>query len=327
MRVAFVSVLMFTTLGCGDGGHIVSTRDSANLATSAGGSLGTGGMANQQGGASNLGGRVATGGSTGSGGRLTGSAVTGNGGNATITGGTSSQGGSATGGAGVNGGAGTTGGSSTTLGDFNPCPPAPTPCAIMALGDSITDGYSASDGGGYRIPLFRLALADHKSITFVGSGNGGPATVEGVPFPTAHEGHSGLAINELMPFVQNASGGNAQIILVMAGTNGCENGEMIVCLENLLNAAFTAAPDALVVAAQVIPTNPDGLAAFNAQIPALVDRLALSGKHVVLADQYHSFLANPEYGAAYLVDYAHPNDVGYKVMADVWYQAIRGFLH
>jgi len=291
MRVAFVSVLMFTTLGCGDGGHIVSTRDSANLATSAGGSLGTGGMANQQGGASNLG------------------AMTGNGGSAMITGGT------------------TSGGSSTTLADFNPCPPAPTPCAIMALGDSITEGYSASDGGGYRTPLFRLALTDHKLITFVGSGNGGPATVDGVPFPPAHEGHSGLAINELMPFVQNASGGNAQIILVMAGTNGCENGEMIVCLENLLNAAFTAAPDALVVAAQVIPTNPDGLAAFNAQIPALVDRLALSGKHVVLADQYHSFLANPEYGAAYLVDYAHPNDVGYKVMADVWYQAIRGFLH
>ncbi len=327
MRVALVSLLVFTTLGCG--GHTASMSDRANLVTSAGGSLGTGGKSSQQGGALSLGGSVATGGSTGSGGRQTG---TGNGGNTTITGGTSAQGGSATGGAGVNGagttgGAGATGGSSTTLGDFNPCPPAPTPCAIMALGDSITDGYAASDAGGYRSPLFHLALTDHKSITFVGSNNGGPATVDGVPFPSAHEGHSGLAIDEIQPFVQNASGGNAQIILVMAGTNGCENGEMIVCLENLLNAAFTAAPDALVVAAEVTPTNPDGLAAFNAQIPALVDRLALSGKHVLLADQYHPFLANPDYGTAYLVDYAHPNDAGYKVMADVWYHVIGGFLH
>src|SRR3984957_14972056 len=36
-------------------------------------------------------------------------------------------------------------------GAYQPCPPAGTPCAIMPLGDSITDGTAGSSiGGGYR---------------------------------------------------------------------------------------------------------------------------------------------------------------------------------
>src|SRR5436190_12856238 len=41
---------------------------------------------------------------------------------------------------------------------YDPCPAAGTPCAVMPLGDSITEG-AGSSGGGYRPPLFHLALA------------------------------------------------------------------------------------------------------------------------------------------------------------------------
>jgi len=76
---------------------------------------------------------------------------------------------------------------------YNPCPPAGTPCAVMPLGDSITDG-AGSSGGGYRVPLFHLVSQDQKTITFVGSGQNGPAMVDGKAFPQHHEGHSGYTI-------------------------------------------------------------------------------------------------------------------------------------
>lgn len=282
-----------------------------------GGRPGVGGAAQSSGGITHAGGAPSAGGTTSAGGQaITGGTTNGSGG--TPAGGTSSAGGTPNGSAAI-------GGNSNPSSPFDPCPPAPTPCAIMALGDSITDGYSASDGGGYRVPLFRSALADNKHITFVGSGSGGPATVEGVAFPDAHEGHSGAAIDDLVQYAPNASG--AQIVLVMAGTNGCESGELIDCYAKLLEALFAAAPNALIVAGTVIPTNPDGFATFNAQIPQLVTSLAASGKHVVMADLYTPFLAKADYGTAYLVDYAHPNDAGYRVMADVWYGAIKGVLH
>src|SRR4051812_346982 len=44
---------------------------------------------------------------------------------------------------------------------YAPCPPKGRACAIMPLGDSITEGYRSS-GGGYRPPLFHLALQDGK---------------------------------------------------------------------------------------------------------------------------------------------------------------------
>jgi hypothetical protein len=60
--------------------------------------------------------------------------------------------------------------------DFAPCPSPTTACAILPLGDSITDRVGSS-GGGYRVELFRRALANQQNITFVGTAANGPNVV------------------------------------------------------------------------------------------------------------------------------------------------------
>jgi hypothetical protein len=68
----------------------------------------------------------------------------------------------------------------------------------MPLGDPITDGCcgenTTSMGGSYRVELFRLSLTHNKKLTFVGSHQSGPNTVDNVTFPKSQEGHSGWTI-------------------------------------------------------------------------------------------------------------------------------------
>jgi hypothetical protein len=72
-----------------------------------------------------------------------------------------------------------------------PCPTtAGTACAVLPLGDSITEGWLPTGGvGGYRVELFSKAVLAGKSITFVGSqtSSGAPNTVQNQTFPKKHE--------------------------------------------------------------------------------------------------------------------------------------------
>lgn len=83
---------------------------------------------------------------------------------------------------------------------FAPCPTDGNPCVILPVGDSITFGLGAMspvpNQGGYRVELFRRALADGHAITFTGRVANGPNTVDGQPFPRGHEGYSGATIND-----------------------------------------------------------------------------------------------------------------------------------
>src|SRR4051812_10504460 len=115
---------------------------------------------------------------------------------------------------------------------FSPCPSDGTPCRIMPLGDSITFGIGSS-GGGYRVELFRQAVADQHDITFVGvvgPGGGsntpnGPTMVGGQAFPRSHEGFSGFTISgggagSLAGLVDAAiAQTDPNIVLLMIGTN------------------------------------------------------------------------------------------------------------
>src|SRR5437763_1179031 len=60
---------------------------------------------------------------------------------------------------------------------FAPCPTDGTPCVVMPLGDSITEGYPNFNGG-YRVELFNQAVMGSKNITFVGRKSNGPTTVD-----------------------------------------------------------------------------------------------------------------------------------------------------
>jgi lysophospholipase L1-like esterase len=223
---------------------------------------------------------------------------------------------------------------------YAPCPAAGTPCAVLPLGDSITDGVGSS-GGGYRPQLFHLALAAKRALTFVGTGMNGPTTVDGVTFPRRHEGHSGYTIDHGGP--GNRSGLSSDIDLVnvikaqkphivtlMIGTNDVDTNFDLpnapVRLGKLMDMILDADPALLLVVAQIVPTTDDAenvkVREYNAAIPALVAARASAGRHVAMVDMYAAFTANAAYKTALMADKLHPKDAGYTVMAATWYAAV-----
>lgn len=212
---------------------------------------------------------------------------------------------------------------------YQPCPAAPEPCKILPLGDSITLGVGFN--GGYRVELFRKALAAKQKISFTGSMANGPATVDGVAFPKNHEGRPAWKINQLLPIIPSpALQQKPHIVLLMIGTNDVARptgagdlADMPKRLGTLIDKLITNLPDALIVVSSITPMTLGGsnVQTFNKSIPAVVEARAAAGKHVKFVDQYTGF------NTAWLGDGVHPNQRGYAQMATVWYDAIGPLLH
>jgi len=66
--------------------------------------------------------------------------------------------------------------------------------------------------------------------------------------------------------------------------------------------------------------------AYNAAIPALVETRAKAGKHIVFVDNYQAYTQNASYKNAYMADNLHPNDAGYAVLGQSFYDAIANYL-
>jgi len=230
---------------------------------------------------------------------------------------------------------------------FNPCPADGSPCRIMPLGDSITDGLvgvgpgnTQGSNGGYRVELFRQAIADGHAITFVGTspttgfggGPNGPTEVDGQPFPRDHEGISGDTIPGVAGRVNAALAATTpDIILLQIGTNHLYAGlppEVPGQLEDLLDQITDAAPDALLVVAQVTPLGVpnNGAQQYNAAIPAMVQERVDAGKHLLMVDNFTPIATDPAGVAGLVGDNIHPNAAGYAIMAGTWYDAIESFL-
>ncbi|HET9952854.1 MAG TPA: SGNH/GDSL hydrolase family protein [Polyangiaceae bacterium] len=341
------------------GGRGGATSSQTGGSTATGGSVSTGG-ANASGGSSSPSGGATTG--MGGGAGLSGGGAGGTSGAGGSSGGTDSKGGTSgsgagggnagagaggkttgeSGGAGGRGGAsgdggtgGSNGGASGGSTSFRPCP-ANDPCKILPLGDSITHGLQSSDNAGYRSQLFKLAVADNKKLTFTGSQSSGPNQVSGATFPKNHEGHDGWTVDP--GFSKYGSGGISSlipspalstmpnIVLLMIGTNDITStdtpGATADRLDGFLGKLVQAAPDALIVVAQITPVAYDSadLKNYNSKIPGLVQARVAKGQHLIGVDMSKM----PTSGLA--SDKVHPNDQGYAYMANVWYEAIKGYL-
>ena len=227
---------------------------------------------------------------------------------------------------------------------YQPCPKDGA-CRIMPFGDSITDGYSPSTPGGYRVELFRLLHRAGKNVTFVGSGSNGPAQVERVPFPPKHEGHSGWTIapaggrsgiSTLVASVMPQH--RPHVVLLMIGMNDAiDNHDMANAprrLGALIDGIYARLPSVLIIVAQPVPARGDAskgddtalnarLRAFGAAIPAVVKQRADAGKHILLVDMHTAFLAER---ASLLSDQWHPNAKGYALIGAQWFAALEPHL-
>jgi hypothetical protein len=297
---------------------------ASSLPTGGGGAVGTAGMAGSP---------STGGGGSGGGGGSSGSAAggaSGSGAGGGVTGGSPSGG---SGGASTAGSGGAAGGSAGGSGSFDPCPAAGD-CKVLPLGDSITFG-TPSNNGGYRVKLFIDAKTDNKKLTFVGTASAnGPQNVMvngmSVPFPRSNEGYPGITIGNLDS--QHISNGKAftnkpHIVLLHIGTNdmyGGNPGGAPNALKKIIDDIAMQVPDALIAVSTIIPLSSGNgqVMTYNATIPGIVKDKAAAGKHVIFVDQYKDFPTSE------LTDGVHPDDSkGYPRMGDVWYAAIKQYLH
>ena len=335
----------------GSGGSLASGGNSGatgGISPASGGATETGGTAGSGGGGPASGGQSGAEGGTAPSGGAFAAGGTGSSGGAFAAGGTPTSGGApADGGTnsagwagqehGLGGGGGSMpAGGSGGAGSYSPCPTSGDACRILPFGDSITDGVASSDLGGYRSQLFALVVAANQNVTFIGSQSSGPAQVSGMPFPKNHEGHSGWTIEP--GYSSYGSGGISSlvpspafdtiphIVLLMIGTNDvtADSGQNTMAdrLGALLDKIVLAAPDALIVLAQLTPVSWSAAALddYNAKIPGLVEERSASGQHIVSVDMHQMPLS------ALASDGVHPGDQGYAYMADVWYGAIKDVL-
>lgn len=189
---------------------------------------------------------------------------------------------------------------------------------VLPLGDSITWGFSSSDGNGYRKPLLDKLAAAEASVDFVGSQRSGTMA------DADNEGYNGAVISEIDNYENAATVGyRPNVVLVHAGTNDmnrpADPDTAPDRLGRMIDDIVAHVPDAVVVVATIVPasnaTVQSRITKYNAAIPAVVQKRVDAGKKVVLASMNNVTTGD-------LKDGLHPNDTGYAKMADTWRGAL-----
>lgn len=191
---------------------------------------------------------------------------------------------------------------------------APSGVRIMPLGDSITYGVHSSDGGGYRVYLWNMLQQMGFPVTFVGSKQAGPANS-----PRANEGHSRAMIKYIQAHIVFwLNYFHPDIILLTIGTNDMgsplDRPLAVERLTNLLTTIATVAPHTSVLVATIPPLChfEKYVREYNNAIPAIVARLQARGDMISWVD-VHAAVPMSE-----LFDCVHPDDAGYRAMAEAW---------
>jgi lysophospholipase L1-like esterase len=120
------------------------------------------------------------------------------------------------------------------------------------------------------------------------------------------------------------------IVLLHIGTNdvyiGSDQAGMKDRLGSLVDKVAGAAPNALIVVAQIVPLSMASwntiIKTYNDALPAVIKQRADAGKHVVLVDMNTGFMASSMLSS----DGVHPNKAGSDFMGDIFYAAISGYL-
>lgn len=212
----------------------------------------------------------------------------------------------------------------------------------MALGASITYGFLSSNGNGYREDLrVLIERGGNTNITYVGSRNNGTMTNNAV------EGWPGYRIDQVFAKAESAVPASLpNVILLNVGTNDCvqdynmENTTKISALAPSLtaNSSYTVgdrmrllvedllkwSPNATVVMSTLILNKVEvtnrRVNEANAKFAAVAASLQAQGRRVVLANM-SAAAGGPN--ATTMADVTHPNDLGYSMMANRWYLALR----
>lgn len=194
---------------------------------------------------------------------------------------------------------------------------------IMPLGASITYGYGSTDKNGYRKDLRDKLEDGGNKVNMVGDNPAGDMKdneAEGWKSYTVKMIHD--KANKAVPkFKPN-------LILVNGGTNDCIGDDDLPNAGNrvtdLLNDLYRESPKATVILSTLLVNrNADvqkRIVDFNDQLKEVANKFQLYGKRIVLVDMQGT--KGPAKDDL-IDDGTHPNDAGYRKMADVWFDGIK----
>ncbi|KAM0282114.1 hypothetical protein ACHAQH_003154 [Verticillium albo-atrum] len=198
---------------------------------------------------------------------------------------------------------------------------ADTELRVLCVGDSITVGDGSSDWNGYRGELKAL-LSENNELFYAGDQQKG----------TLPDGYfaawGGRTIQYMGENVGPSLEQRPNIILLHAGTNdmsarrdrsvqGNDPAGAARRLGVLIDQMVEACPDAVIIVAIIVSScdkeREERERKFQSLIPGVVKERIDDGKHVLVADFTTiegDYLRN---------DCIHPNNYGYKVMGQYWY--------
>ena len=188
------------------------------------------------------------------------------------------------------------------------------PNVYLAFGDSITDGEGSSDGQGY------VARLQRKLATHFGRAS------------MIRDGLSGTRSNRGSDRLPDSLAVRPAYTLIHYGTNDwnaaeCKSNPPCFTIDSLRTMVRDVkARQGLPVLATIIPSNP--IHSFNppernpwvAAMDVRIREMARS-EGAVVADLEAAFLRAPSVPALFR-DHIHPNDAGYEVMAQAFFEAI-----
>jgi len=213
------------------------------------------------------------------------------------------------------------------------------PC-ILPVGNSITQGDKSH--ASYRYPLWKMMMDNDINYTWTGSMNGPWPPADGSypglsptsfqppyksrSFPTAHEGHWGWTVDQVLTELQAhwmpSYTCSPSCILVHLGTNDVAQGQSLSStvaeLRSLIQVFQAAYPNSTTLLATPIPTC--SAATYTILAPAIRKMGNASGR-VFVVDMEPGFNGlNSDSSDVY--DGCHPNAAGEFKMATKWFAAI-----
>ena len=188
---------------------------------------------------------------------------------------------------------------------------------ILPLGDSITDGVGSLTGA-YRGPLGDR-LQQHSIVDYVGSRQ------SGYSLDNDHEDRPNAKISDIGSEARNlVARYQPNLVLLHIGTNDMNENVNVAGaparLGALIDEIFRDRNDVVLLVSRLVPSanqaTHDRIQAFNDAIPNVLAHPTRANKRAWMVDMKSVTKAD-------LADALHPNDTGYRKMADVFYEGIQ----
>lgn len=196
---------------------------------------------------------------------------------------------------------------------------------IMPLGDSITHGEHGSNPiGGFRDDLADLLLAEGINFDLVGTLN------DGTNYYPFHEGHPGRTAEYLANNITTwLNSTYPDIVLLHIGTNDVNsyfsNTDITNDIERILENVWSYNNNIPILLCSLIPRN-DNFNNTNTDLCRLVHQLSVEklaeGKLIRYVGQNEVWVTNPDWRSDYLYDAFHPDNNGYHVMAQTYFNVL-----